>query len=214
MGVLLTLQSVKKTIRTLDSCLHSDSSFQDTYTQSSGDHTQDMFHKTAAFVKFKEKLFPAKLKQIKNELKEEEQRPRSSSICSVNTPASEDLVQESIAMGLPIIPFGSSTFVIEDESPQAKSVRENYQSVSDKKLSMDESKVTQKRESVKTMKTNSREFKLHLFGSLDLRKKSSHVRNFTKNEEYMYLDYSRKMNHSQRRKQIVMRDKTLCSLII
>merc|ERR1719369_1016077 len=105
--------------------------------------------------------------------------------------------------------FGSSTFVIEDESPQAKSVRENYQSVSDKKLSMDESKVTQKRESVKTMKTNSREFKLHLFGSLDLRKKSRHVRNFTKNEEYMYLDYSRKMNHSQRRKQIVMRDKTL-----
>merc|ERR1712215_196618 len=211
MGVLLKLQSVKRTIRTLDSCLHSDSSFQDTHTQSSGDHTQDMFHKTAAFVKFKEKLFPAKLKQIKNELQEEEQRPRSSSICSVNTPASEDLVQESIAMGLPIIPFGSSTFVIEDESPQleAKSVRENYQSVSDKKLSMDESKVTQKRESVKTMKTNSREFKLHLFGSLDLRKKSSHVRNFTKNEEYMYLDYSRKMNHSQRRKQKVITGKTL-----
>ena len=41
---------------------------------------------------------------------------RSSSICSIKVTSNEDIVEESIEKGLPIIPFGSPTFVIAEEN--------------------------------------------------------------------------------------------------
>ena len=70
-----------------------------------------------SFRLFREKLFSKKLKKESSKTAKEDidYRPRSSSICSINFPASEDIVEESIAQGLPIIPFGFPTFVIEEE---------------------------------------------------------------------------------------------------
>merc|ERR1719450_1698588 len=72
-----------------------------------------------SFRLFKEKLFSKKSKKANTKTCVEDIgcRPRSSSVCSINFPASEDLVEESIARGLPIIPFGFPTFIIEEEVP-------------------------------------------------------------------------------------------------
>ena len=72
-----------------------------------------------SFRLFREKLFSKKLKKESSKTVKEDidYRPRSSSICSINFPASEDIVEESIAQGLPIIPFGFPTFIIEEEEP-------------------------------------------------------------------------------------------------
>ena len=72
-----------------------------------------------SFASFKERFFSKKAKQDKSKscIEVIQHRPRSSSVCSINFPTSEDLVEESIARGLPIIPFGFPTFVIEEEDP-------------------------------------------------------------------------------------------------
>merc|ERR1711892_318228 len=72
-----------------------------------------------SFKSFRERYFSKKSKKDKTVscLENIESRPRSSSICSINFPASEDMVEESLARGLPIITFGFPTFVIEEEDP-------------------------------------------------------------------------------------------------
>eukprot|EP00092_Neocalanus_flemingeri_P060531 GFUD01072566.1.p1 GENE.GFUD01072566.1~~GFUD01072566.1.p1 ORF type:complete len:154 (-),score=38.14 GFUD01072566.1:397-834(-) len=131
-----------------------------------------MFENTS-FSMFKERFFSKKSKNKKKShnvpAEVPKQRPRSSSICSIKFPISEDLVEESMAKGLPIIPFGFLTFVIDEE------------------------------ESIKT-KTNpkSTDLKSNVFGSLDLKnltRKSGQLRSFTKKDDYVCLDYSRKMKH-------------------
>ena len=72
-----------------------------------------------SFASFKERFFSKTSKKdtSKSCIEEIQHRPRSSSVCSINFPTSEDLVEESMARGLPIIPFGFPTFVIEEEDP-------------------------------------------------------------------------------------------------
>ena len=86
-----------------------------------------------SFLKFKEKLFTKKKKKEKSYFEDSDQRPRSSSVCSINFPATEDLVEESMAQGLPIIPFGFPTFVIEENGDiNAAKAQINYQRMSKK----------------------------------------------------------------------------------
>ena len=97
--------------------------------------TLDTMFQNTSFAKFKERFFLKKSKLNKSksandaEAEDQQQRPRSSSICSIKVPASEDLVEESLAKGLPIIPFGFPTFVIDEEDPKKK---ENQQRISQK----------------------------------------------------------------------------------
>ena len=72
-----------------------------------------------SFASFKERFFSKMSKKDKSKscIEEIQHRPRSSSVCSINFPTSEDLVEESMARGLPIIPFGFPTFVIEEKDP-------------------------------------------------------------------------------------------------
>ena len=85
--------------------------------------SRNMFE-NKSFAGFKQRFFSKFSKKLiinseQNETTKDEaisRSSRSSSMCSIRVATSEDLVEESMAKGLPIIPFGFPTFVIAEEN--------------------------------------------------------------------------------------------------
>ena len=66
---------------------------------------------------FKQRFFSKFSKKVKTgENNKQINVSRSSSMCSIKVTSIEEIVEESLEKGLPIIPFGSPTFVIAEET--------------------------------------------------------------------------------------------------
>jgi hypothetical protein len=80
---------------------------------------RNMFQ-NSSLAEFKQRLFSKFSKKNKTSENmtnsKNKQVSRSSSLCSIRVTSNEDIVEESIEKGLPIIPFGSPTFIIAEEN--------------------------------------------------------------------------------------------------
>ena len=79
---------------------------------------RNMFQ-NSSLSEFKQRLFSKFSKKDKTSENSKNSKnkhvSRSSSLCSVRVTSNEEIVEESIEKGLPIIPFGSPTFIIAEE---------------------------------------------------------------------------------------------------
>jgi hypothetical protein len=217
-----------------------------------------------SFASFKERFFSKKSKKDKSKscIEEIQHRPRSSSVCSISFPTSEDLVEESMARGLPIIPFGFPTFVIEEEN-QSTTKQQGFMKIkkeiipnekdNDKRnvsgslhfnknqrvlrqqkiLAVDPGILVRgvrekghmkwaktsskpppfpKTKGDKMQKTKSMDLKFNVFGSGDIKslwRKSGHERNFSKKDDYMFLDYTKNLKTRNDIKNLMKKGTTL-----